>query len=882
MRITTAKTDLLICVVFAVAGWILAVVYDLFEILHDYLHHYEYLQLDETLIAVLAISLAGCWFSFRRWQEALKSAQEISNIKKSLEQIQNRHEEAQHIARLGHWELDLINNDLLWSKENYAIFGDKTGNENTYETFLERVHPDDRDYVNQAYTDSLEKRTHYDIEHRLLMGDGRIKWVNERCKTFYDETGKPVRSIGTTQDITRQKKLEESNRSYIFHLENMQKITDTIQASDVSNNMPKHVIKEVRQIFNADRAWLFHPCDPAAESWEVPVEVTVPEFPGAFASKQRFPMTPEMKQVIQDALDSSEPVIYCPMPSIDGHVDQFAVRSLMMIAIRPKFGKPWIFGLHQCSHERVWTDDEKRLFQSIGLRMSDLLSSIHLNHDLITLSQAVQQAGEAVLITNQHAVIEYVNPAFTQITGYMPEEIIGKTPAILKSTAQDPSFYKELWKTITSGEVWHGTLIDRKRSGEFYPALMSIAPIHNDAGEITHYVSLQQDMTDYKRMEQQFLQAQKMESIGTLVGGIAHDFNNILAAVMGNVYLARLKKDEPDSVSDKLENIESLGYRASEMVRQLLTFARKDTINMKPFSINSFMKEGFKLAQSAIPENIEHSCDACQENLVIVGDPTQLQQVLMNLISNARDAVKGVLNPKINCSLEPYQADAKFIERHSELSGVEMARISVHDNGCGIKEEHQDKVFEPFFTTKSVGEGTGLGLAMVYGSVQAHGGVVELESKVGEGSIIHVYLPVKEKELNPELEDKVELLHGDRELILLVDDEADVRTTTRELLKAMEYQVLEASDGEEALELYHSNRDKIRLVISDVIMPKMGGVELMKTIHQLDKERPVVLITGYDMEQIMDLDEVEVTHIMNKPFSILELSQLIQALLKDG
>ena len=745
-----------------------------------------------------------------------------------LKQIQDRHEEAQHVAHIGHWELDLVKNDLVWSNEECLIFGAEDGARNTYETFLDTIHPDDRDYVNQAFTGSVENRTKYDIEHRLLMKDGTIKWVNERCNVYYDEDGTPLRAIGTTQDITDRKQAQ-ARFERIF-----EQAADAIISIDKEHNIV---------LFNASAENVF-----GYSHQEI-------------LGQQLSQLLPERYRVVHHQL------VEAFATSGDGNQHE----SRRRVSGLRKNGEEFPIDI---SISRQM--EESSEMTAIIRDMSDHVDAQEM---LRKRSAAIEQAGEAVLVTDLNSVIEYVNPAFTEITGYLPEEVIGKTPKVLKSSAQDPAFYEELWKTITSGEVWHGTLIDRKKDGTFYPAMMSVAPIHDDAGEITHYVSLQQDVTEQKRLEQQFLQAQKMESIGTLVGGIAHDFNNILAAVLGNIHLARLKKSDPSAVSTKLENIERLSNRAAEMVRQLLTFARKDKIMMKPFSINSFMKEGFKLAKSAIPENIEHSCDTCQENLIVTGDPTQLQQALMNLLNNARDAVKDVSHPKISCLLVPYQATDKFIERHPELVGVKIGRITVRDNGCGVKKEHLNKVFEPFFTTKAVGEGTGLGLSMVYGAVQTHCGVVEIESEVGKGTAFHLYLPIKDEALRHDEKRETELLMGDGETLLLVDDEDDIRTTTHEILNSLGYVTLEAANGEEALELFNTNRDEIRVVISDVVMPKMGGVDLMKAIHQLDWGIPVLLMTGYDMDKIDGLDDFETVHVMNKPFSMQELSETVQELL---
>lgn len=513
--------------------------------------------------------------------------------------------------------------------------------------------------------------------------------------------------------------------------------------------------------------------------------------------------------------------------------------------------------------------------------MLDITEQKLAEEALHKLSSAMEQAGEGILITDRNAIIEYVNPAFTKITGYSLEEAVGKDPSILKSTAQDPSYYKELWATITQGEVWHGTLIDRRKDGSYYPALMSVAPIHNDRDEITHFVSIQQDMTEFKKMEEQFLHAQKMEAIGTLVGGIAHDFNNMLGAMLGNVHLAKRTLEKGEDVSNRLDNIEKLGLRAADMVKQLLTFSRKDKVSVIPFSLNSFMKEGFKLAKSVIPENIEHVCNICQEELIIQGNATQLQQVLMNLLNNACHAVSGVVKPNITCSLRHYVADGEFIRAHPDLSGIHFAYLTVRDNGCGITKEHLNKVFEPFFTTKGVGEGTGLGLAMVYGSIQTHGGAIEVETELGKGTAFHIYLPLNKVEAEKVKEEKTAVMPGCQETILLVDDEIDMRETTGEVLRNIGYKVIIASDGQEALQLFEDKQNDIDLIISDVVMPNMGGDELAKSIRLLDKKVPFIFATGYDKNQVMFSEgQIDQSIIINKPFSVVELSQSIRRMIE--
>jgi len=435
---------------------------------------------------------------------------------------------------------------------------------------------------------------------------------------------------------------------------------------------------------------------------------------------------------------------------------------------------------------------------------------------------------------------------------------------------------------ILQGEVWHGTLIDKRKDESFYPALMSVAPIQNDSGEITHFVSIQQDMSEYKKMEEQFIQAQKMKAIGTLVGGIAHDFNNMLAAIQGNVYLSRLKLEGQPEVINKLDNVDLLSERAADMVKQLLTFARKDRVEMHLLSLNSLIKESHKLAQATIPENIELISDLCQEDLIVFADATQLQQVILNLLNNARAAVSDVSQPRIACTLRPFIATDEFQLMHPDINKVRFAQWEVRDNGSGIKKDHFDKIFEPFFTTKGVGEGTGLGLAMVYGAVQSHGGVIDVESELGKGAAFNIYLPLEDSlELNKGPEESSILL-AQGETILLVDDEESMREITGEILTSLGYQVLTACNGEVAVEMFKAHQNDIGLILSDIVMPVMGGIELAISIRQLDNNIPIIFATGYDKDEaIPSEDRIHNSIIISKPFSFEEISQLIREMIRS-
>ncbi|ATX78837.1 PAS/PAC sensor hybrid histidine kinase [Mariprofundus aestuarium] len=503
--------------------------------------------------------------------------------------------------------------------------------------------------------------------------------------------------------------------------------------------------------------------------------------------------------------------------------------------------------------------------------------------ELSKLSLALQQAGEGIMITSRDASIEYINRSFTGITGYTAEDIIGHNTSLLKSEAQDPEVYRDLWQTISSGNIWEGSLIERRKDGSFFPALLSIAPILDGDGTITHYVSIMKDVTEQKRMENQLLQAQKMESMGTLVGGIAHDFNNMLAALQGNVFLAIRNLKEPETVKIKLQTIHKLATNASGVVKQLLTFAKKDIVDIEPLDLNTLISDAFKLARSTIPENIDRHLEICDEPLRVNADITQLQQVLINLSNNARDALDGTDHPKIEWSVQKYQASDSFKKEHPEAETGEFARISVKDNGCGIKSVHLNAIFDPFFTTKETGKGTGLGLAMVFGSIERHGGILEVESQPGEGTAFHIYLPLVEAPIIDATIADDSSVQGNQETILLADDEESLRLTTSEVLQGLGYQVIEASDGEQALSLFLQHQDQIDLILSDIVMPGIGGVDLAKEIRKMGSNVPIILATGYDRELVTSGNAVIANcEILTKPYSFEGLSQIMNQMLSKN
>ncbi|OIP98944.1 MAG: hypothetical protein AUK35_09980 [Zetaproteobacteria bacterium CG2_30_46_52] len=369
-----------------------------------------------------------------------------------------------------------------------------------------------------------------------------------------------------------------------------------------------------------------------------------------------------------------------------------------------------------------------------------------------------------------------------------------------------------------------------------------------------------------------------MEAIGTLTGGIAHDFNNMLAAILGNLYLAKKINNDPESLLKRLDSIEQVSLRATSMIQQLLTFSRKDMTHMQHVLLPEFVDEAMELLRSSGPENIKLVLDICSEPLMVWGDATLLHQVLMNLVINARDALKGNKDPMITVSLRPFYADAVWVDNHVDFIVGEYALLTVADNGEGISAHDVENIFEPFFTTKPQGKGTGLGLSMVFGAVKSHSGVIRIQTDVQEGAVFELYLPIIKG-----LEDKliqtpvIAVQSAKGETILLADDEETVRTTTAEFLEMLGYQVLQAADGEEGMDVFNQHFNSIDLAILDVVMPKVGGLELSEHMHRIKPSTPILFVSGYDRGQTFENYELaENSETLTKPVDFNRLSQKIR------
>ena len=491
------------------------------------------------------------------------------------------------------------------------------------------------------------------------------------------------------------------------------------------------------------------------------------------------------------------------------------------------------------------------------------------------LSTAIEQSPEAVVITGPDGIIQYVNPAFETTTGWSREEAVGKNSSILKSGQHDAVFYSSLWKTISSGTVWTGRLINKRKNGELYTEEASISPVRDTLGAINGYVAVKRDITEELAQEEKFRQSQKMEAVGQLAGGIAHDFNNILQAILGfsEILLNRLNRESMEHRN--AAEIQKAANRAAELTRQLLAFSRKQPVERKRIDLNAELRDEEVLLQILLGSKIPYYFEMAEDLHPIYADHSQITQIIMNLAVNARDAMPN--GGRLTFATKNITFEPQAVTTIPEAEPGSFVCLSVTDTGCGMNREVRDHLFEPFFTTKAVGQGTGLGLAVVYGIVKQNKGWIHVYSEEGLGSTFKIYLPAFENDAPDAPENR---LHNGR--ILLVEDDADTRNLVVRILSMSGYEPVTASNAEEAIQLFVQENGRFDLLFSDMILPGKTGLELADALRAKTPDLPVLLYSGYqDQRERWITLESKGYCFLQKPFSVTGLLSAVHDTLTE-
>jgi PAS domain S-box-containing protein len=531
--------------------------------------------------------------------------------------------------------------------------------------------------------------------------------------------------------------------------------------------------------------------------------------------------------------------------------------------------------------ENLNLDLEARIEKRTVELRDEITQRKRIEEELRKLSRAVEQSSVSIVITDLEGKIEYVNPKFIEVTGYSFDDVKGKTPRVIKSNTTPPSVHKELWDTIRSGKEWRGELQNRKKNGELYWDNALISPIRDSRGMTTHYLSVNENITLKKQLEHDLRQAQKLDSIGTLAGGIAHDFNNILGIILGYVTTLSEVREGPE-FDRRIHIISRAVDRGVSIVRQILTFARKTEVRNELLQVNTVITELIGFLQSTMPKTVSITSDLNDSLPMILIDSTQLHQALLNLCINARDAISDNGTIMITTSL----VNGESIKtRFANAREAYYVQIAVSDTGSGIDEAVIDRIFEPFFTTKGVGKGTGLGLAVVYGIVDAHEGFIDVQSKVGAGTTFVLYLPVQHEgtdaETFPIVKQAKEMgeLEG-KETVLIVEDEEPLRDMLSTVLTSYGYSVFSATDGHEGLSVFRENASNIDIVVTDVGLPRLDGVSMIKGMRSSNPDLRVIACSGYIGRDLSkSLSNITVDKIIPKPYTAGQILESIRTVL---
>jgi PAS domain S-box-containing protein len=489
-----------------------------------------------------------------------------------------------------------------------------------------------------------------------------------------------------------------------------------------------------------------------------------------------------------------------------------------------------------------------------------------------------------VAVTDPRGRITYVNEKFCAISGYSREELLGQDHRLINSGHHPQEFFRGMWETIRAGRAWHGEIRNRAKNGAHYWVDTTIVPFLDGEGRLLKFVAIRTDITSRKEAEEALRISQKLESLGVLAGGIAHDFNNLLTTILGNAELAALGIPSESPAQPFLAQIDEAVLKAANLTRQLLAYAGKGRFVLADIDLNLLVREMTQLLSVTITKKVVIRYDLAPSLPLVSADPSQIQQVVMNLVTNASEAIGDERSGLVTIRTSTQILDDVYVRSIGSalpLAPGHFVILEVTDTGCGMTPAIVDRIFDPFFTTKF--SGRGLGLSAMLGILRSHHGSIKIYSEPGKGSTFKVFLPVVEDAARtPEIAVEQAPWKG-QGLLLLVDDESQARAVARAHAESLGFRIIEAADGREGLQIFEEQHREIALVLLDLTMPHMDGREAFQRMRALDSAVPIVLTSGFNEQEVTEQFLGRgLAGFLPKPFQRAQFRAVLQAAMKAG
>lgn len=836
---------------------------------------------------------------------------ERKRMERALRESEERHRHVVENSNDIIWTLDLSSTRFTFvsgAVEHILGYQARAALELTPDDFFT---PETKQRVLAAFRnlrEAADNRILIEAQHRHK--NGGMVWLETSASLLKDDLGEPAGIMGVSRDITERKRAEEALHrrivaltqplddaaairfSDLFNIEDIQRIQDTFAgatgvASIITSpdgrpiTRPSKFCRLCNEIIRKTEKGLanccmsdavigrHNPSGPIVQPclsgglWDAGASITVG---GKHIGNWLI------GQIRNEELDEGRMLQYAHEIGADPEEFKKALDEVPIMS-RGQFEKvaQALFAFANELSIRAYQNVQQARF------ITEQKKAEALRMRLVT---AVEQAAEAVVITDTKGNIQYVNPAFERISGYSREEAVGQNPRILKSGQHDQVFYQTLWKTLKSGNVWTGHFVNKRKDGTLYHEDCTISPVRAGSGDIVNFVAVKRDVSQERQLEQQLQQAQKMEAIGTLAGGVAHDFNNLLQIVLGYTEFVLTEESLSPPVRDDLLKVCQAARNGADLVRRLLAFSRKTEIKPRPLNLNNQIQRVEKMLSRTIPKMINLELVLARELPAINADPTQIEQILMNLAVNAKDAMPD--GGRLIFETEKVSLDADYCRAHIEFRPGNYVLLKVTDTGMGMDKTTAQRIFEPFYTTKGPTEGTGLGLAVVYGIVKQHRGQILCYSEPGAGTTFRIYFPTLERPADFDETFPTGAPPGGTETILIVDDDESIRNLGERILSTAGYTVLTACDGKEALEIHSKERDRIALVVLDLIMPEMGGKQCLEELLQVNPRLNVLVASGYSSNgPTNETSLVGAKGFISKPFDMRQLLAMVRKTIEE-